>query len=1413
MGTTNSTDKSLNYQLVERLNDNNSGVDDWVYTNTGNEKRKNGLPVLNDTYTLFAGGNGESAEINAKLLNYYDAQKATGEEILAGPGIFDKSGIQAKDEDGNDIEYIVYGHPDKWVYDYRQSYNNCGVDSSLNILSMAGVKEIIEKGATYDTYLNTPIVKIKNKTEYDPETGDWKTIKVEETSYPKPAKETEHEFLLWAVQNSPNDSKWYKDRYEDGIPVDGNIPIIGDVEIDDYVLHSKNYEDYDSIEDMLDAPHELGGTTGKHRENILNYWGVEAKTDDLLINGLKEKIPSTEEPVITYETNDAGQDVRVTVSRSWDTYGQEETVTTLREVLKVNPEDPDDKSTWETISSEEVTVVTYHRNEDFYNFLTTLTTLVKEGKGVILSGWAKAFINEKGGPHAISLVGTVEGEVIETKTTTKKTFEDGSSWSNEENPEITKAMDTLGVYVLDSGGWIADGLQTERAQFIDCFALYNFLTNTEYNFNSTYKNYEYTLNEIRSWADEMSLVGNNRKNLLEGNESANYMWGGKGNDVISGFGGNDYLFGDENNDTIYGGKGNDVITGGSGNDTYVFRGNDFDSSVATNDLTTAKGSHDYLVVGSGKDNIQFDSTFDGTIQDIHDMKYTNRDGNLVIEYTITSIDGKYNNNSITVKDYFRKGLYSSIDKIIQADESETLYQEFDFKKIAINDQFFVDYYVRENENNTLKGSKFKDSLVGGNKNDSITGGDGNDIINGGASNDTIKAGKHNDTIYGSYGNDKIYGDAGDDVFKYTVDTIAGSQFGGHDTIYSGSGNDKIELLDYEADELTFVKAKNDLVIRYDAKAGISETGGSITIANYFKKKGNTSTKSIILNNGTDVISLQADYADILSKTATITGNDGYDLIKGGSAPDALEGGLGNDTLYGGGGNDALNGGLGSDKLYGQAGENTYFFDNPSCGEDTIYTSGNGKSTLNFTGSGVNFDSKGATDAINEYSFTKVKNDLIINYATAEDFSDSDNALIKVSNFFKSKGDFEILNADGTTLDLKTQATIYMNGSDEKKNKITGSNYNDLIIGYEYNDTFKGGKGNDTIVGGKGNDNLTGGTGTNVIQYTKGDGTDTINFTKGENLNIEVSGFDIDTATDATTKIFDYEIVKKDLIISYIDEKGKKEKLFTLKNFGSKDTTGADTEINFYSNGTLQKELRLGYYLDKVINFTPKKYSYTGKWQSEIIDTRALNNEAPSKNRGAKVNAGAGNDIIYGSDWNDTLNGGAGDDVIYGGYGINKLDGGKGNDTYHLFDKTISNMPTQETTTIKDTGKVADGTDKAYINTSSLSDIQTIEGSYNDNQGSIWFNIKANGTYTTTFNVIDKDGNKATITGVEEIFVKDASTGTTHKYNYEALVNDIAGWLSTNGYKDVNAVMKSYDDTDINALLAKFTTSTDAFTNV
>ena len=1462
MATTKSTLTNDLNMFVDGIKDN-SGLGNCIYTNTGNKKTKIGQYIYNNTFTV--DGDKRTADANVQLLNWSDAISRKGSVL----------GF-------NECEYVyIYGHPDKWIYDYKQEYNNCGVDSALNILSIAGVKDIVEITPSYAQYLSTPETKTVKKYEYNRETHQWEYTTKEVNVYKKAPTETEDEFLLWAIKNSKNDESWYLEKYNillnsmgvsngEFDPTKDTINYFDEStiknELKSYVIHAKNQEDYNTIQDLKDHPEEVGGTRIWNIDNILDDWGVDSAmkaADFKYIIDPTDPVQNPEDIVVSetpvyisteYDENGNAKEIyfidKTTTSVSYsDSYRTKVTTVKNEKYYAAKVVDPKTgeisykEYNYEDKPAETTTTTTTERtlNDIAYKFASEYAEIVKEGKGLIVNGFAEAFRGQKGGAHAISIVGVVYGDVIKSEKET--VYQKGDYTKTTKDDPIT-GRDILGFYVVDTGGWLNPEIK-EGAQLITVDMLYKFLTDTNYiqankisnfdpdsyysdysNFNQGYRSwYNCTRENIRNWADDLNIVGNDRKNVLIGNDSKNSIWAGKGNDVLKGEGGNDKLYGESGNDTLYGGAGDDTLSGGSGDDTYVFEAHQ-------------ESQNDVIYLGSGQDKIQFDSyvfeyqTYKDTQTgellyaysssiDKDNYSFANSNGNLVIHYKSTygymdyidssnNITGEQIDNTITVVDYFKKGLYNNLKWILTSENfQDPTPNSYQLLKDLLN-RSHVDYVVDQEKTNKINGTMFADLITGGNKNDSISGGASNDTLSGGAGNDTIKAGSGDDVIYGSYGNDKIYGESGSTTIIY--DATKG--YSGNDTIYSGKGNDVIDLKSYNKDDLVYVKSGNNLVLTYD-----KANGGSITIADYFKKKGNVSIKDILLSDTSYSISNKKIYNEILEKINSednksvkadfskasvgleLTGSWGYETITGSKFADKINGGGGNDVIYGGNGDDTLIGGLGDDKLYGQAGDNTYKFDLISNGNDTIYTSGNGKTIIDFSDTDLEFNNNGVADGYDKFAYTKVGNDLLIKYAKTIDLYDISS--IRISNFFKSKGDFVLVDKNHnleSALNIK-DFTIYVQGSDTKKNKITGSQYNDYIVGYDYNDTLNGGNGDDTIIGGKGNDVITGGAGHNEIQYTKGDGTDTINLTKGENLDIKLSGY-----SDSSS--FKYTISKNDLLIS-----DGTNTILRLKNFGTKDVTNNANDKKGIQDTSSVKlyvgddviDLRTDKLFEDYTNFTTKKYSYKGNWHSEYIDASSLNEYVIKKDKGANINAGAGNDTIIGSIYNDTIYGGDGDDVINADCGVNKVDGGNGSDTYHLFVNALGDNRLRETTTINDTGKGATDVDTAIL--------------YNKKENiQIWFNIDRNKNYkdkkgVTKFNVTElnddgnKTGNTATISGVENIKANGNTTETTDDYSYmydsNQLLESVASWLQDNGYYDVNDAMKNATTPEKEQLLGYF----------
>ena len=72
-------------------------------------------------------------EIDLTLLNYNDF-------IL-------KQGIYISDDKSlnPNTEYEINGHPEKWQLDYKQQFNNCGVESVMNIMAINGSIDITDE--------------------------------------------------------------------------------------------------------------------------------------------------------------------------------------------------------------------------------------------------------------------------------------------------------------------------------------------------------------------------------------------------------------------------------------------------------------------------------------------------------------------------------------------------------------------------------------------------------------------------------------------------------------------------------------------------------------------------------------------------------------------------------------------------------------------------------------------------------------------------------------------------------------------------------------------------------------------------------------------------------------------------------------------------------------------------------------------------------------------------------------------------------------------------------------------------------------------------------------------------------------------------------------------------------------------
>jgi VCBS repeat-containing protein len=201
--------------------------------------------------------------------------------------------------------------------------------------------------------------------------------------------------------------------------------------------------------------------------------------------------------------------------------------------------------------------------------------------------------------------------------------------------------------------------------------------------------------------------------------------------------------------------------------------------------------------------------------------------------------------------------------------------------------------------------------------------------------------------------------------------------------------------------------------------------------------------------------------------------------------------------------------------------------------------------------------------------------------------------------------------------------------------------NDTLFGNDGDNTFSGGAGidsidggagNDVIFGGAGNDTISGGSGEDVV--SGGDGNDQL---QTSNDGVWVEGYvAVNPHTRQSTRL-------SGNVVS-LDRFDGGEGLDTLQATDGNDVLLLDDGVSGDSAAQAAArgagiEVFAGGAGDDLISLASNRFLY----------------------RGAVLDGGAGNDVLWGNRGADTLLGGAGDDQLAGGGGNDTLDGGAGAD--------------------------------------------------------------------------------------------------------------------------------------------------------
>jgi Ca2+-binding RTX toxin-like protein len=729
-----------------------------------------------------------------------------------------------------------------------------------------------------------------------------------------------------------------------------------------------------------------------------------------------------------------------------------------------------------------------------------------------------------------------------------------------------------------------------------------------------------------------NLKGGNMNDELTGNDAVNRLEGGAGSDTLSGGGGNDILFGGTGNDTLSGGAGSDVLNGEDGMDTVSYS----TSSVGlVIDLANA-------AVGSGKstgdaagDTFTSIEVIEGSYQ--ADTFYASLGSTLFQggDEVIKDSSGTIVNKVITVDTVNYQdssvGVIVDLSINVAAGPGAT-------GGLADGDTFAdIDNITGSlTAANTLTGNDLANKLVGGNLADKLYGGAGDDVLEGGAGDDILRGGDGSDTLDG--GTNSLLGG---DTVSYDYKTSAGVQvtLGGlnsendtllnienltgtgqadtltgnnnANTLEGDAGNDTLSGLD--GDDKLLGGSGDDILIgglgRDILDGGLAAGSDTASYAN--------AVTGLTVSLATPSLNTGEALGDSYIQIDNLIGSDHADTLYGDAGNNKLEGGAGNDTLVGGAGADTFDGGIGTDtvsyvsSLIGLTLSDAGGGNGEASGD--VYTNiekivaTNQDDTFVFSGTSTMLLDGGAGS--NTVDFSSASGSISTSLAALDRYSNIQNIIGGASDDVLTGDQFSNVLNGGLGNDILEGgggATDTLNGGSEANGSNTAS-YAGALAGvvasladrsvntgdaagdsYSNIQNLLGSALNDTLTGDGNNNILTGGGGTNTLNG--GGGNDT--FVGGAGIDTFNGGTGYDTVTYSTAVTVDLATLVRSTGAAAGD----------VFNADIEAFTGSSAADVFYGRATVGAE-------------------------AEAID------------------AGGGNDIVYGSDGADTLNGGAGIDTL------------------------------------------------------------------------------------------------------------------------------------------------------------------------
>ena len=498
--------------------------------------------------------------------------KELGREVLINTGLKD------------DVDVKIYGAPFREVLNNRQNYNNCGVESTLNTLAMAG------------------IIKMKGNL------SDQKSVE---------KKFLQNLLTLGLVDDDGVIGKL--DEADGGTTPDDYKDILRlyDIDSESYFIARNNdgteYSDINKLGYMISQGHGavVGVCSNRLWQGVKSETGKEQIDHAIAITGVVYKAGT--EPSTTDNTG------KITYNEPLGFYIH-------------------DSGAWMTryISLTEFKSVTMYaehgieKYSDYEQYMTEIgeTPMSEDDFNKIYSSnlrsydtQVREYIEKK--PNGIFVTFTKESikdDIFNLNATGDK--QDNTITGNS-GDNIIKGMggkDTLYGNAGDDeirGGAGNDIIIGNNVFKTDLEVFKSYINDSKIKDSLTYINtadkYQTGMNSLYGDAGDDVIIGGDDIDLIYGGAGNDYIWagygrnavyGGAGKDLIIGGWENDRLFGEAGNDTIYGlggddtihgGAGDDIIYGGIGNDKIeTGKGNDtiyFEGTKHGVDTITSEGGH------------------------------------------------------------------------------------------------------------------------------------------------------------------------------------------------------------------------------------------------------------------------------------------------------------------------------------------------------------------------------------------------------------------------------------------------------------------------------------------------------------------------------------------------------------------------------------------------------------------------------------------------------------------------------------------------------------------------------------------------------------------------------------------------------------------------------------------------------